>query len=312
MHLSSSMKRIVAVVYLPLAVIYLLLSYIYPTDPVTIVDRHLSVLDARIIALTFASVFIVLWLFSYIAARELIAYSHSIKQYKDGDAFLMLACALLVLAVYLPVRAISKILLNYIAHLHPAFTTQSNMIITYTNVLFPLAVFVYISRGGSRLFSMVKAKVPLEHVSILALTLCVLASTYCFAAFSSYTKLTPSDWLVPIDYKVAMPLRIFTLVVPFLFMWAIGFMAMYQIYFYQQKIRGIIYRNSLRLLTLGLALLILANIAVQYITVFAPIIKHLPAGLTLFCASVIFSIMLTACLLIIKGVNRLRVFEELM
>lgn len=312
MHLSAHVKRILATVYFPLSVAYVVLSYIYPTDPVTMIDRHWSYSQARIIALTFAAVYIVIWHFAYFAASELIAYSHSIKQYKDGEAFSLLASALFLIAVYLPFRCLSKISLNYAAHLHPSFTSTSNMIISYINVLFPLAIYAYISMGGSRLFRMVRAKVPFGHVCILALILCTLAATYCYAAFSTSVKLTPSDWMVPINYDIVAPLRILTIVVPYLFMWVIGFIAVYQIYFYQQHVQGIIYKNSLKLLSTGLTMVIVTTVTVQYITVAAARIGHLPTQVTISLSLSIMAGVLLACVLIVKGVNRLRIFEELM
>jgi hypothetical protein len=281
-------------------------------DPATITNRHLSLSEARVIALTFAAVFILMWIFAYYAARELIAYSQSIKLYKDGEAITRLASALFVIALYLPVRCISKILLNYVAHLHPSFTTTSNMLITYINVLFPLAIYAYISIGGYRLFSMVRAKVPVEHVSLLAIALCVVAATYCYAAFSSSVKLTPTNWLVPVDYDIDAPLRFFTIIVPYLFMWTIGFIASYQIYFYQQNVKGIIYKRSFHLLSLGLALVILVTVAVQYITVASVRIGHLPTLVTMPLALSVMSGELVSCVLIVRGVSRLRVYEELL
>lgn len=305
------MKRIVAVVYLPITVIYLTLSYIYPTDPVTRVDHHLTLAEARVFAISMAITYIFIWILAFYAARELIAYSQSIKQYKDGDAFSMLASALLVIAVYLPFRTISKILLNYLAHLHPAFTQTSYLLITYINVLFPLAIYAYISIGGARLFSMVRSKVPLQHVCALALLLCMVAATYCYVAFSTSVKLTPSNWFVTIDYHIAAPLRIYTVVVPHLFMWAIGLIGTYQLYFYQRHIQGIIYKNSLMMLSVGLTLQIITTIVVQYLIVIAATIERLPVGVMLLLSVILLSTVIGAYIMIVKGINRLRVFEEL-
>lgn len=311
MHLHSSMRRIIAVVYFPLAVIYLFLSFIYPTDPVTMVDHHLNITEARVLAMTLATIYILIWILAFFAARELTAYSRSIRQYKDGEAFFMLASALLAIAIYLPFRNLTKILLNYAAYLHPAFTTTSSVTITYINIVFPLVIYVYISMGGSRLLHMVRTKIPLQHVCALALLLCVIAATYCYAAFSSSTKLTPANWFVTVDYQINVPFRIFTVVVPHLFMWAIGLIGTYQIYFYQQKVRGIIYKHSLKMLSVGITLQIITTIAVQYLIVIAANIEHLPVGVMLLLAVTLLTTVTVAYVMIVRGINRLRIFEEL-
>lgn len=310
MHSAARMKRIIGFVYIPLAALYLILSYVYPTDPSTIAQRHFSVAQARVVALTFAAIFIIIWVLAFYSSWKLMEYGQSIKEYQDGKAFVLLAFGMFVLALYLPFRSITKILLNYSAHVHPGLTTASIMFISYTNVLIPLVVYIYISRGGQRLFSMVRAKVPSAHIAALALLLSVICAMYCYAIFTSRTKLTPVDWLITVNYAVRAPLLILTLVVPFLFMWSIGLIATYQIYHYHRKVKGVIYRDCLRLLSIGLTLEILAEIAAQYITALAASVRRFPS---VFMALLVFTVLLViaiAYVLIVQGVKKLRAFEE--
>lgn len=304
------MKRILVFGYTPLAILYLFLSYIYPTDPSTITGRHLSLKQARVFALAFAVIFIFIWLLAFVASWKLLEYSQSIKDYQDGKAFVLLAFGMFVLALYLPFRSVTKILLNYTAHVHPSFTKASILLITYTNVLIPLVVYIYISRGGHRLFSMVRGKAPSLHITILSLILSVIGAMYCYVIFTSIVKLTPADWLIMVDYAVAAPLLIFTLVIPFLFMWTIGFIATYQIYYYRKNVKGIIYRDSLKLLSFGLTLEIIASIAAQYITAIASNVRRFPGAIMILIVFAVLLLVVFSYVLIVLGVKKLRAFEE--
>ncbi len=307
---SLSLKRILVILYAPAAILYLLLSFKYPTDPATIALRHLSLAEARTIAISFAAVMIAIWGLAIYASWKLREYSQSIKDYKDGKAFMYVAYGLQLLAVYLPLRSLMKISLNYLAHLHPSLSTASYVIITLINVLVPLAVYLLISVGGYALSNLVRGKIPNRHMYYLIAVFCIISAVYCYAVFSPQTRLTPADWLITIDYKINYPLRIFTIAVPNLFMWAIGLIATYHIYLYQKRVKGVFYRDSLRPLSLGLALEILASIVGQFVTAIAANIRHFPTDIMLAIVIAILSLTAAAYLLMIKGVRKLNMFES--
>ncbi len=303
------MRRILLFVYAPLIVLYLFMSWIYPTDPATIVNRHLSRSEARVMALSLAISLIIVWLFALYGSWRLRAYGNSIKQYRDGKVFLRLSTGVMILAVYLPIRSLVKILLNYLAYRQPNLTHVTNLIITYICILIPLVSYIYVSQAAQGLVAMIKAKISLRMIYFLVLAFCLIAATYCYATYTTTNKLTPSDWLITTDYDVTSPIRIVTIIVPYLFMWSIGLIAVYEIYIYQKVVKGIVYRRSLKLLSIGLSIEILASIVMQYVTSIAASLVHIPTPFMLLILYGVLILIAIAFFIIAKGVSRLSRLE---
>lgn len=303
------MRRILIFVYVPLAVIYIVMSWIYPTDPATIAVRHLSKVEARGMALTLAISLIIVWLFAFYGAWRLREYSSSIKQYPDGKGFMSMSTGILLIALYLPIRSVAKIILNYSAFRYPSLTQSTNLVVTYLCIIIPLIAYLFISRAAQGLVAMTKAKISLRMMYLLALAFCLLAVTYCYATFTNANKLTPSDWLITTDYEISEPIRMLTILVPYLFMWSIGLIAVYEIYIYQKVVKGIVYRQCLRLLCIGLAIEILASICMQYVTAIAASITKIPTPIMLVILYSVLILIAVAFCIIAKGVSRLRRLE---
>jgi hypothetical protein len=303
------MKRIFTYVYAPLIVIYLALSVVYPTDPATIARRGLSIGEARFIALTVAVPLVIVWLFAFYGSWRLKAYAKSIEQHPDGAAFIKLATGIQLIALYLPIRSVTKILLNFLAYHHPSLTTATNLIITYINVLIPLVAYMLIGQAAHRLCVLGKVHVSLRARYSLTLVFSILAVTFCYTSCSS-DSLSPSDWLVVTQYNITPALRLLTIVIPYVFMWFVGLMAVYEIASYQTSVKGVFYRQSLRLLSIGLALEILASIGTQYVTAIASTLRSLPTGLVLSIAYTFLLVVAVAFIMIARGVDRIKKLEE--
>ncbi len=309
-ELTGTMKRFIALVYLPLTIVYLAMSIIYPTDPKTIAARHLSIGEARVIALSLAIPLVIIWLFAFYGSWRLKQYSDGIKQFKDGKAISILANGILILSLYLPIRAVSKILLNYLAYLHPSLTNCTNLVITYINVLLPLIAYLLISQAARKLLSQAKVVLSLKSIYGLILLFCIIGAIYFNNVSSMAEKLNPSDWLVSVDYGMVMPIRILTIIVPFLFMWTIGIFAAYEIYLYQKNVKGLFYRQSFTLLSIGLILEIVASFLSQYVTTFGESLRKLPTAASLIIVYAVLILLAVGYALIASGVRKLKKLES--
>src|SRR5260221_7255730 len=116
------MKRVLLYFYIPVVTLYVALAIVFPTDPGTIARRHLTLGQARFMALSVAVPLIIIWLLALYSTWRLKEYSNRIKGYHDGTAFEKLASGMQLLAVYLPLRSVVKVSLNYFAHLYPLLT----------------------------------------------------------------------------------------------------------------------------------------------------------------------------------------------
>jgi hypothetical protein len=63
---------------------------------------------------------------------------------------------------------------------------------------------------------------------------------------------------------------VLTVVIPYLYAWFVGLLATYEIGSFSQQIRGLLYRQALRLLSGGLVSVIISSIAIQYLLSASP------------------------------------------
>jgi hypothetical protein len=305
----TSMKRWLLAYYLPLAVIYIVMSVVYPMDPLTIARRHIGIDEARVMALSVAITMIVLWLLALYASWQMKNYSRSIREHPDGKALMTLATGLQVVALYLPLRSVLKIVLNYSANNHPSLETATNLVITYYSLVFPLIAYYFISRGAFELAALAKAKISLRARYILIAIFAAIGASFCYASSAS-KELTPSDWLIVTDYNIVPALRVATILIPYMFMWAVGLLASYEIILYQQNVKGIFYRQSMKLLAIGLSLEIGASIIIQFITTISSSLRSLPTAAVMLIAFSVLTLVGVSFVIIALGVRKLKRLEE--
>jgi hypothetical protein len=305
------MKRVLLFFFVPSAAIYLLMSLVYPTDTATIVAHHLTKSQAQVIALSVAIPLIITWFIAAYGAWKLKEYADSIKKYKDGAAFATLATGVQLLVIYMPVRSVPKILLNYFAYLHPGWTSATNLAITYINIILPLLAYMVIGNAARKLFTLAQIKVSNKLLYPMILIFSIIGVTFSYSTYSVTDKLTPSDWLVMTNYDIGIPLRIATVIIPYLFMWFVGMLAAYEIYLYQKYVKGVFYRQCLKLLSIGLTIEIISSIAIQYVITITPSLRHTPLGFDLSIVYSVIAIIILAFVLIAMGVNKLKQIEEL-
>lgn len=260
------MRRLAIYIYTPLAVAYIALSYIYPLDHATLGRRQLDLIVARIVSVSVAILFVAVWYLALYASAQLRSYSIKIRLYRDGPAFVDIANGVQLLAFYLPARNVTKIVLNYEVFLHPSFTSLANVFITYASLAIPLVAFILIGRGAQRFESVAKTRVSLPELYALGMSFILLTVWYCYASFTHANNTLSANWLVTIPSALPPLLRTVTIIMPYIFMWFVGLIAVYGIILYQRYVQGIIYRQALKFLSLGLALLIIISIIIQFVT----------------------------------------------
>jgi hypothetical protein len=305
------MRRILLFVYMPLITVYLLMSLLYPTDPATIHKYHLDLTAARAVSLGVAIPFIAIWLIAFYGSYALKEYSLRIKRHRDGAAFVMLATGVQITALYLPIRAVTKAVLNYTAHLHPVLAPYTTTVITYVNLLFPLVGFICINRAAKQLTDMAKARASLRALHLLGLTFIGLGVLYCYVIFTSKGDIAPTNWLITTQQYIPTFLRITTVMIPNLYMWLVGLIAVYEIYLYQKYAQGVLYRQALRLLSIGLAAVIASSILLQFITALSPHLTKLSLRNTLVITYSMLFLLGAAYITIARGVQQFKKLDEL-
>jgi hypothetical protein len=71
-------------------------------------------------------------------------------------------------------------------------------------------------------------------------------------------------------YHLPVGLIIITLIIPYLYAWFIGLQSIYEIYLYTMTMNGKLYRKKLRLVIIGLVLVIISYVAIQFLSTVMP------------------------------------------
>ncbi|HSX30917.1 MAG TPA: hypothetical protein VLE99_03305 [Candidatus Saccharimonadales bacterium] len=304
------MKRILAYLYLPLAALYLYLSVVFPTDQATIARRHLSLAQARLVSLSVAIPLLVIWLLAFYGAYRLKRYSVSIRKHADGPPFMQLAMGMWLLAVYLPVQLVGRALLHTLTRSHPDALTAANIVLTYVGLGLLLEAFIFVSHAARGLAELAKVKSSLRAVYGMALVFIGLSVLYGHVAFTTHGHIPPSNWLVASQQSIPLLLRVVTVMVPYLFMWFIGLLAVYELWLYQRQVTGVFYRQTLRLLSAGLVSVVLVTIGIQFAIATAATLQTLRFRFVLLLVYTLIVLLGVAFVLLGRGVRRLEQLDK--
>jgi hypothetical protein len=131
---------------------------------------------------------------------------------------------------------------------------------------------------------------------------------YCYLIFRQLGSISFGSTADP--YYLPLWLMVTTVTIPYLYAWFIGLLAAYEISAYSRHIRGLLYKQSLWLLAIGLVVVIGSSVTLQYINSVGPRAGYLLLNyhlLFLSCCRIIGS---CGYALIALGAIRLKKIEE--
>ena len=307
------MKKQNARLYLFLIIIAAYLGIVFAYSPTRhILDRyHLSALQYNLLVLTIVLPLIAIWLIGYYGYIKMHNYSDTLPKNQEGRAVARLTNGVCLLVFQLPVSTLTATLMSRIALSHPGFTAASTIISHYVGLILPLMAFVFISYGSRGLTESVKQRPSQRATYILGLAFIIIGAGFTYFVFRHGNVTSgASAALVETDFFLPNWLLFFTIVVPYIFMWFIGVLAAYEIYLFQQKVSGILFRRSWELLAAGLAWVILVSITLQYLTTLSNHLARLTTTGLLFVIYAILVILAAGFLLIAAGANKLKRIED--
>ena len=288
--------------YLFLLVVYAGFTLLPAPSGVTLALYHLSSLELKLISASIVIIMAGIWFAGFYGYAKLHKYSENIKGDKDGKHVKKISQGILVLALWLPVSFTISAVLSYIALKNPSTLAATTIIKNYINILIPLIGFILVGMGANGLSEITKSRPSYRTTNLLALFIVYIGLIY-------YRLLVTTPSRADIYHMSIWPIAL-TLAAPYIFMWFIGLLATYEIYSYQKKVVGVVYRESWRWLSLGLAWLILSSMALQYLTTLSARLTDLSIyGLL----AVVYSMLLMLAVgfvLIALGTKKLQRIEE--
>ena len=306
---ASNPTAIILSRYAILVILYVLLIFLLPGNQAFMQEHRLNATEYHVLQFLVGLPLMGIWFMAFYGYAKLEEYTLSIKKTPEAIGFSRLTQGSAWIAWSLPVHSIVGLSTRAIASAHPGFDHSAIIILNYVDLIFPLVGFTLIGMASRHLFD--RAKMSLSAASIRGLTVLFVAGgvLYCYLIFRQFTGTGLSSAINP--YHLPVWLAVLTIIVPYLYAWFAGMLAVYELITYGRHVRGVLYRRAMHILVVGLFTMILGSIAFQYTRSFHPAgTGHLVLGLYL-----VFSLMFQVIsgigfLMIALGATRLKKIEE--
>jgi hypothetical protein len=294
--------------YVALVVIYLVVTWITPSNHnPAVAHYHLSTTALHFISLTVVLPLIAIWFAALYGYAKLRKYAEMIKKNSDGKKVARLARALGFLAYSLPANSIISGILNYIGQTHTQLLPAMTIISHYASLVLPLIAFWLINQAAWALMNSIR-RLPRAWVfQLFILAIVAIGVVYCYLVFKG--AVLPGIMQRRVYY---MPnwLVMSTLVVPYVFMWALGSLAALEIYIYEKQLAGIVYRHDWNFIASGIATIIVGDIAAQYLGTLSAQLSHARISTLLLIIYLLLIVLAVGYVLVAIGAKKLQRIEE--
>jgi hypothetical protein len=283
---------------------YLILVVALPPSAATMHDYHLSSVEFRILSLLTGLPIAMVWFTSFFGYAALGSYAEKVDSSPEGASFAAVARGLKWLAWGLPINTCVAALLSGIARLNPDFVSAALIISHYTYLIISLVAFTYMSDGSRGLRDIVNKLPSKLAIRGMILASIVLSVTYCTVTLGTIQDQHPNS------YRLPLWLILLTIIIPYLYAWLMGFFAVFEISQYRRSVRGLFYKQALRLLASGTTLAIVASVALQYLTSSSRYLRRIDLSWTLLFSYLIMITFAVGFILIALGAAKLKKMEE--
>lgn len=294
--------------------VYFIGTLFQPQDVEALAELGLTPTSARLISIFMIALPISLaWAILAKAVYNVQGYANFLKTGTEAKAFTFIASGLMVLLS----TDIIGALLNQISTYSPEQKELVNTIIVANamiDVVAALGLFILMYYGVSQLTHLIKIdrkRLFRNHLIISAVTALapvVFIGNSIFTnserALAAGTEGAPitnffSDWQV-----VAF------ILLPYLIAWTAGNMAILSMLTYRSKVKGIIYKNSVKRFAQGLTMLVILQIGLQILGQASDLFDDNTLALLLGVIAIIIIMIVVAYALIASGASKLRRLEE--
>lgn len=284
---------------------YLIVALGSPVDQETLSKYHMSEASVKLLSLSILLPLVAVWSVLYYGHDKLRNYALVIKDSQDGDAFYDISKGLMIIVFSFPITALVAALVGQYLRTNPDMTQELSIIRNYLNLLFPIFAFYIIGRGAKKLKSMLKNP-PTQYSGLVGIIFIFISSTFTWHVMSQIYH--PGD--NSNVYHMPVWLVITTIVLPYLYTWYIGVTASINIYQYQTKVKGILYKKALRHFVAGLLVIVGLSITMQFILASSERLNRMNLSPILLILYTIIFLNVIGYGLVVSGVKKLTTIEE--
>jgi len=271
-----------------------------PPDPHTVHQLHTTTANYRIAVAALLIPYALIWYLSFYAFAKLQEYGKLLKGAKDGFAFRKISIGMGAIAFSLVFPTTISLIVNDIATHHSTFKVASLIINNYLG-LFPGMVSFLLLYSGTRSLLNTNKKI-IEKLDLRWHIPWFIVFCIVFAHLAIDNRH---------QYHLSLWLLILTFIVPYLYGWSVGILSAYDLTLYARTVAGSLYRQAIKRLALGITVVIIASIAIQFINI--TVAQRIDKSLgTLVLVDYILLIVVAVGLgLMALGTKRLKKIEEI-
>ena len=299
----------ISVLFVLFAIVYLAQSILISPDQATLDKYDISAGEAAWLSLTIAVPYIVIWFIALVGYLRLRAYVKPIKKSPDGAGFNMISKGIFWLALWLPITAIISGMSTHYYNANPATTNDLIIINNYLNIALLLPAFALVYLGSKKLVSLVKVQQAWYSEKAILLYIS-FAALYVYLVLQDPSRLTPTGSSDVATYYLEDWAIVLTLIIPRLIMWFLGLQAVLNIYAYQKKVKGEIYKQALTKLAWGIGGVVIAVIVLRCLQSLSSQLNDLGLGMLLILLYILLIILSIGYVFIASGAKKLKRIED--
>ena len=272
-------------------------------DHAALLKYHLHPLTLRLLDVTLLIPMYIMWFALFYGYAHLNRYGRLIGKNRDGRQVMKLADGLLALAIGMPIVSIISNIFMLITHAHPGFAPASAVISNYLNIVYPLIAFIFISKAARGLAGHSRTSPDFKSTNMVVAAVIVLGVIFCDLIARSHYSLNHT-------YHLSFTWAMFTIAIPYMYIWFLGLFAIAELYAYSKDLAGVLYRKGWNRLAFGFGAIVMLNILLQYLGTLATWLNGLSLAGFLLLLYVLLLLLASAFIVVALGTKDLMKIEQ--
>jgi hypothetical protein len=181
----------------------------------------------------------------------------------------------------------------------------------YATLLMYLTAIWLINKGSQELLNVTKRRKDANRFGgAFTMLTSFLAVLYTYLIFQNPNRQVPAGKALRATYYLPDWLILTTIILPYLYMWMLGFQAVLNLYIYMRSVKGVLYKQMLGNLAKGIGGIILILIILQLLVNFASLFTSFSLGPLLLVVYLLVAGIGAGYMYVAAGAKRLQKIEE--
>lgn len=301
----------VLVSFIALSLGYIFLTLVMPVEATAFQSKYqLSDSQISLLRLTVAAPIVVIWLLAYYGYAKFRAYANSIKESREAKPLSRLVDGLLVLGLWLPLTSVINNIATRIYTDNPGLTEEMTITRNYIGLIILLGAFMLIHQGSRDLAKVTKKSAATNMRPTLMTILAVVSTIFAYVTLTNPVRQFPNESTPIAAYYLPDFLLFFTIIVPYVLVFYFGLLAVQNLIFYRQNVKGIIYKNALGWLAGGICVAVICVIVLRYLSGVTTVFSDASLKIVLSIIYLLVILIAAGYVLIAWGAKKLQKIEE--